>query len=105
MCFSRVTAYLEWAVGVYINEIDLWSAQGSVHREDFSKPAGFQPSFSLRDLNGNMFTEEGEVCEQFTEMFHYFVEMMDDEEKIALEREAILRRAKLLNDIVNFDSN
>ena len=60
--------------------------------------------FSLRDLNGKL-TEEGEVCEQFTEMFRYFVEMMDDEEKIALEREAILRRAKLLNDIVNFDSN
>ena len=45
------------------------------------------------------------MCEQFTEMFHHFVEMMDDEEKIALEREAILRRANLLNDIVNFDSN
>ena len=31
--------------------------------------------------------------------------MMNDDEKIALEREAILRRANLLNDIVNFDSN
>ena len=55
--------------------------------------------------SGNIFTKEGKVCEQFTEMFHHFVEMMDDEEKIALERNAILRRAKLLNDIVNFDSN
>ena len=102
-----VTAYLEWAVGVaYKNEIDLWSAEGSLFTDKiFSKPAGYQPSYSLRDLNGNLFTEDGEVCEQFTEMFHHFVEMMDDEEKIALEREAILRRAKLLNDIVNFDSN
>jgi len=28
--------------------------------------------------------------------------MMDDEEQIGAEREAILRKAKLLDDIVNF---
>ena len=41
-----VTAYLEWAVGVaYKNEIDLWSAQGSLYTEKiFSKPAGYQPT-------------------------------------------------------------
>ncbi len=99
-----VTAYLEWAIGVaYKNEIDLWSAEGTLFTDKiFSKPAGYQPSYSLRDLNGNMVTEEGEVCEQFTEMFHHFVDMMVDEEKVSLERGAILRRAKLLNDILNF---
>jgi dTDP-3,4-didehydro-2,6-dideoxy-alpha-D-glucose 3-reductase len=99
-----MTAYLEWAIGVaYKNEIDLWTKEGSLFTDRiFSKPAGYQPNYSLRDLNGNMHTEQGEACEQFTEMFRYFVEMVGDEEKIVAEREAILRRAKLLKDIVNF---
>jgi len=99
-----VKAYLEWAIGVaYKNEIDLWSTEGSLFTDKiFSKPAGYQPSYFLRDLNGSMHIEQGEVCEQFTEMFHHFIEMLGDDEKIAAEREAILRRAKLLSDIVNF---
>jgi dTDP-3,4-didehydro-2,6-dideoxy-alpha-D-glucose 3-reductase len=101
---NGVTAYLEWAIGVaYKNEIDLWSTDGSLFTNKiFSKKAGYQPKYYLRDPNGNMHIEQGEECEQFTEMFHHFVEMMDDEDKIALEREAILRRAKLLDDIVTF---
>jgi dTDP-3,4-didehydro-2,6-dideoxy-alpha-D-glucose 3-reductase len=101
---SGVKAYLEWAIGVaYKNEIDIWSIEGSLFTDKiFSKPASYQPNYYLRDLNGSMHIEQGEVCEQFTEMFHYFVEMMDDKEKIAAEREAILRRAKLLDEIVSF---
>lgn len=103
--FSNVvTAYLEWAIGVaYKNEIEIWSAEGSLFTDKiFSKPASYQPNYSLRDLNGNMRIEQGEVCEQFNEMLHHFVEMMGDEEEIAAERNAILRRAKLLDDIVSF---
>jgi predicted dehydrogenase len=101
---NGVTAYLEWAIGVaYKNEIDLWSAEDSLFTEKiFSKPADYQPNYTLCDLNGNMHIEQGEACEQFTEMFRHFAEMMGDEEKIIAEREAILRRAKLLNEIVNF---
>ena len=97
-------AYLEWAIGVaYKNEIDLWSAEGSLFTDKiFSKPAGYQSNFYLRDMNGNIHIEEQNECDQFTEMFRYFVEMNGDEEKIASERQAILRRAKLLNDIINF---
>jgi dTDP-3,4-didehydro-2,6-dideoxy-alpha-D-glucose 3-reductase len=101
---SGVKAYLEWAIGVaYKNEIDLWSTEGSLFTDKiFSKPASYQSNYYLRDLNGSMHREQGEVCEQFMEMFYHFVEMMDDKEKIAAEREAILRRAKLLDDIVSF---
>jgi len=101
---NGVTAYLEWAIGVaYKNEIDLWSAEGALFTDKiFSKPADYLPEYTLRDLNGNRQIEQGEKCEQFTEMFHYFIKMMDDKEKIAAEREEILRRSKLLNDIVNF---
>jgi dTDP-3,4-didehydro-2,6-dideoxy-alpha-D-glucose 3-reductase len=99
-----VKTYLEWAIGVaYKNEIDLWSTEGSLFTDKiFSKPAGYQPNYYLRDLNGNMHIEQQEACEQFTEMFRHFLEMMDDEEKVAAERKNILRRAKLLDDIVNF---
>ena len=99
-----LTAYLEWAIGVsYKNEIDLWSTDGSLFTNKiFSKPAGYQPNYYLRDPNGNTHIEQGEECEQFTEMFLHFVEMMDNEDKVEVEREAILRRAKLLNEIVTF---
>ena len=36
------------------------------------------------------------------QMFHDFVQLIGDEQKIVAEREAILDRAKLMNDIVNF---
>lgn len=99
-----LTAYLEWAVGVaYKNEIDIWSKDGSLFTNKiFSKPAVYQPKYYLRDLYGNTHIELGEECEQFAEMFHHFVEMMDNNDKIEAERKAILRRAKLLNEIVNF---
>jgi len=98
------TAYLEWAIGVaYKNEIDLWSTEGGLFTDKiFSKPAGYQPSYYQRDLNGNMHIVNEVECEQFAEMFHYFVEMIGDDEMIAAERKAIVRRAKLLDEIVNF---
>ncbi len=101
---NGVTAYLEWAIGVaYKNEIDFWSTEGSLYTDKiFSKPVGYQPSFYLRDLNGNIHLEDGEECEQFMEMFRHFAEMMGDEVMIMAERKSILQRAKLMNNIVNF---
>jgi dTDP-3,4-didehydro-2,6-dideoxy-alpha-D-glucose 3-reductase len=101
---GKVIAYLEWAVGVsYKNEIDLWSADGSLYTDKiFSKPSNYVPEYSLRDLNGNVNVERGEPCEQFVEMFRHFLKMVGNDEKIEAERQAILRRAKLLNDLVDY---
>ena len=101
---NGATAYLEWAIGVaYKNEINIWSAERTLFTDKiFSKPANYRPNFTLTDLHGDMQIEEGEKCEQFTEMFRYFLEMMGDKNKILAEREAILLRSKLLDNIVNF---
>jgi predicted dehydrogenase len=103
--FSQgITVYLEWAIGVaYKNEIDLWGEDGCLFTDKiFSKPKKYKPKYYLRDLNGNVRIENGEQHEQFKEMFHNFVQMMDDEQKIVAERTMILKRAKLTNDIINF---
>ena len=103
--FSKgATAYLEWGVGVaYKNELDVWSENGSLFTDKiFSKPNDYKPKYYMRDLNGNVSVEHGEQSEQFVQMFHNFVQLIGDEQKMVAEREAILDRAKLMNDIVNF---
>jgi dTDP-3,4-didehydro-2,6-dideoxy-alpha-D-glucose 3-reductase len=103
--FSKgTTAYLEWGVGVsYKNELEVWAENGSLFTDKiFSKPKDYKPKYYMRDLNGNVSVEHGEQSEQFVQMFHNFVQLIGDEQKITEEREAILVRAKLMNDIVNF---
>ena len=103
--FSKgATAYLEWGVGVaYKNEIDLWTEDGSFFTDKiFSKPKEYRPQYKIRDLNGNERVENGEKSEQFMNMFHNFLRIMNDKGKAVTERKNILQRAKLMNDIVNF---
>jgi len=98
------TAYLEWGVGVgYKNEIDLWTKDSSFFTDKiFSKPKEYQPQYKIRDVNGNESVENGEQSEQFIDMFRNFIGIMNDKERVIIERENILQRAKLMNDIVNF---
>jgi len=103
--FSQgATAYLEWGVGVgYKNEIDLWTKDGSFFTDKiFSKPKEYRPQYQIRDLNGNKSVENGEQSEQFIDMFHNFLRLINDKKQARTERENILKRAKLMNDIVNF---
>ena len=101
---NGVTVYLEWAVGVaYKNEIDVWAGDRSLFTEKiFSKPKNYKPRYYMRDLNGNVWTEHGEEREQFVEMFHNFVQLLGNDQKISAERKVILDRAKLMDEIVNF---
>jgi NDP-hexose-3-ketoreductase len=104
--FSQgATAYLEWGVGVaYKNEVDLWAEDSSFFTDKiFSKPKEYRPQYKIRDLYGNEIVENGEQSEQFMDMFRNFVEIMNDKEKALTERKNILQRAKLMNDIVNFN--
>jgi dTDP-3,4-didehydro-2,6-dideoxy-alpha-D-glucose 3-reductase len=100
-----VTAYLEWGTGIsYKNEIDLWGEDSSFFTDKiFSKPKDYQPQYRVYDLNGNESVEYGESCEQFIEMFRNFVRITNDKQKYTIEREIILQRAKLMNDIFNFN--
>ena len=103
--FSQgATAYLEWGVGVgYKNEIDLWTKDGSFFTDKiFSKPKEYRPQYKIRDLNGNESLENGEQSEQFIDMFRNFLRIMNDKEQALTEKENILKRAKLINDIINF---
>jgi dTDP-3,4-didehydro-2,6-dideoxy-alpha-D-glucose 3-reductase len=103
--FSKgVTCFLEWGTGLaYRNEIDIWSADGSFFTEKiFSKPKGYLPQYKIRDMNGNEHIEFGRESEQFMDMFSIFLGIMNSKNKISAEKKLILKRAELLNEIVNF---
>ena len=103
--FSKgVTAYLEWGAGFsYKNEIDLWGVDGSFFTDKiFSKPKEYHPQYRIRDLNGNESISDGKQSEQFMDMFYNFTKIMGSEDKITIERKAVLKRAKLMNAIINF---
>ena len=103
--FSNGTsAYLEWGVGLgYKNEIDLWSEKGSFYTDKiFSKPENYQPIYHTRDINGNVSLNYGDISEQFIEMFYNFYNMFDFPELIETEYDSILKRARVMDEIVRF---
>lgn len=104
--FSKgITAYLEWGTGLaYKNEIDLWAEDGSFFTDKiFSKPKEYIPHYKIRDLNGNEFIKFENRADQFVEMFRNFVQIMRSEQRITAEREIILKRAELMDDVFNFN--
>ena len=98
------TAYLEWGIGVgYKNEIELWSEKGSFYTDKiFSKPENYQPIYRTRDINGNESVDYGDISEQFKEMFYNFYNMFDFPEQIASEYDCILKRARVMDEIVRY---
>jgi len=106
--FSNDTsAYLEWGMELgYKNEIDLWSQKGSFFTDKiFSKPKGYQPEYRIRDINGNESLEEGESSEQFIDMLKSFKNIYDSPALISDEYELILKRARILNQILRYAIN
>ena len=99
-------AYLDWGIGLgYRNEIDLWAESGSFFTDKiFSKPEYYQPVFRLRDKNGNESLEYGKQAEQFVEMFSSFCCMLGNTKLTADERARILKRAKVMDEIVQFSN-
>ena len=89
------------------------SDEDEIEAEEMFSEEDFDDEEAAEDLAGDLAPEgDGEeadvedammnVEDALTELKAAFAEMMGDEEKITAERGAILRRAKLLNEIVNF---
>ncbi len=95
-------AYLDWGIGLgYRNEIDLWAENGSFFTDKvFSKPEDYRPVYRLRDKNGNESLEYGEQAEQFVEMFRSFSFMLNNSKLTANERDRILQRANVMDEVV-----
>ena len=98
------SAYLEWGIEVgYKNEIELWSDKGSFYTDKiFSKPENYQPIYLTRDIKGNESLDYGNISEQFKEMFYNFYNMFDSLELIKEEYDNILKRARVMDEIVRF---
>jgi len=98
------SAYLEWGIEVgYKNEIELWSDKGSFYTDKiFSKPENYQPIYLTRDIKGNESLDYGNISEQFKEMFYNFYNMFDSSELIKEEYVNILKRARVMDEIVRF---
>ena len=103
---NGVTVYLEWGIGVaYKNEIDLWSEKGSFFTDKiFSKPGNYQPYYRTRDENGKESIEYGENCEQFEQMFYHYLSTINSSLKIEEEYVSIKERARVMNEIIKYDT-
>jgi dTDP-3,4-didehydro-2,6-dideoxy-alpha-D-glucose 3-reductase len=105
LLFAKGTiAYLEWGTGVsYKNEIDLWADNGSLYTEKiFSKPKNYLPIYRMRNQFGKESFVDGECADQFIEMFKSFSDVSKSSTKIEVEYERIFRRAKVMDQILNF---
>ena len=98
---------MDWGIGLgYRNEIDLWAENGSFFTEKiFSKPENYKPVIKLRDKNGYESLEYCEQVEQFAEMFSSFSRITCDSKKIAYEMVQILKRAKIMDEIIHFSNS
>lgn len=97
-------AYLEWGVGVaYKNEIDLWAENGSFYTDKiFSKPVNYLPVYRIRNHYGKEVFTNGKKAEQFDEMLREFSNILNTPIKIKEEYKRIYKRAKVMDEIVNF---
>ena len=95
-------AYLEWGIGVgYKNEIDLWTEKGSFYTDKiFSKPENFQTKYKIRDSKGNENVEDGQISEQFEDMFHFFYNVYYSSDLIQQEYKRTLNRARIMDQII-----
>ena len=105
-CSNGAKIYLDWGTGLgYRNEIDLWAENGSLFTEKvFSKPNDYKPCFKLLDKYGNESFEYCEKVDQFAEMFINFSRITSDSGKIDYEMMQILKRAKIMDEIVNLSN-
>ena len=96
-----VAALLEWRTrAAYRNEVDLWGTLGSLSTERaFSKPADYVPRFRVLDANGRERFEEGAAANHFVEMLTAFRARVDDPAGAECEREAVVRRARVMDRI------
>lgn len=100
-CAGNVVVRLEWRIGCsYRNELDLWGVDGSLATDRiFSKPADYVPSLRFRDAYGRENSETLEAQNHFVEMFACFRDLVGDPVAADVERQAIARRARLVDEI------
>ena len=99
---SGTLAYLEWGMNLsYRNEIDIWSEKSSFFTDKiFSKPENYETQYRIRDEKGNESIEVGKISEQFSDMLISFYNIYFSSELILQEYQYILRRAKVLDQIM-----
>lgn len=94
-------AILRWGTHrSYRNEIDFWGEKGSVYTQYiFSKSADYVPKFRFLDRHGIESQEEGRSANHFLEMMSVFCRLVGSSADAEREREAITRRAQLIDKI------
>jgi predicted dehydrogenase len=99
-----ITAYLEWHIGVaYKNELNILAEKGSLQTDKiFSKSSDYMPAIIFSDQNGVKSEELVAQSNHFVNMLHRFVGLLESNKKAVKERQAILNRATLLNEIAEF---
>jgi predicted dehydrogenase len=96
-----IEATLEWRINCgYRNEIQVWGTKGSIFTDRiFSKAADYVPYFRIRDVHGTETIEYSESANHFVRMLEVFRATISDDAAAEKERNAITRRAEMLERI------
>ena len=100
---ARVISTWHYGVG-YKNEIDVWGENGSLYSDKiFSKVNNYIPELRIRDKFGVETVNKLVSMNQFVEMFNRFLHLIVSENHSEQERKDIIQRAKLMNEIANYN--
>ena len=104
---SGVVCSLMWGMDLsYRNEIDILTSKSSIASDRiFAKDSDYKPTVSSQNQTGVATTVNIKPSNHFINMFTYFMSLETSSENANIERERILRQARLNNKIKNYVSN
>lgn len=93
-----------WYFGAsYKNEIDIWGENGSIYSDRiFSKLNDYVPELRIRDKYGVETVNKLGSMSQFVEMFNGFLNLIVSKNDSEQERQDIIRRATIMNEIAHY---
>ena len=90
----------------YRNEIDILTSRSSITTDRiFAKDSDYKPTVSFRNQFGVATTVDIKPSNHFINMFTYFMSLDASRENADIEREGILRQARLNEKIKYYASN
>jgi predicted dehydrogenase len=104
---SGIQTNLFWGIGFgYKNEIDILMEKGSIYTDKiFSKNDSYIPEFQIRDQSGIITIIKNKKNNHFNSMFDHFISLVGNAKNSEIERNRIMRLAKLTDLISSYQAS
>ena len=101
----KLRCSMEWSYNKeYLHEISIKGSNGVLFSENiFSKKPDYLPYFKIMDQNDNFYKIESTKANHFELMLDSFYWSIEDQEKMDIQRDAILEVSDFIDQIINFN--